>query len=531
MSEFLYYRRDPAACKPLNEASFGKKAWTKKITTDTNGKPMLPASFAQKSVLILGLAVGLTNAAFANSFSPQGGEYSISGPSPGDQTAPSVAIAPIGGWVVWQDNGLARAGIGIAARRLDSNLNPLGNTIHVNRTAADNEKPQVSVLNDGGAAVVWQGGKLGFQNVYARFLKPDGGFAGNDILVSRAPGKQTTRITTNWMVMRNNKVRARTMRVSEIVAANVERTGGACIATLADGSVVVAYASGRKVVTSTPVLTERVRRIGRRYVTNSVLTSVTGSSDTMQDIYFQRFSATGDKLGSEVRANQFAPFNQRSPAIAARPDGSFVLVWTSELQGRANGDPSINAYMVSGKIPDTSLSHQMDIVARAFDANGEALGAEFVVNTDDNLCSNPSVAQLPGGGFTVAWTQKDQVRENSLDIYARSFGPDSVGLGSAFRVNGYTYGDQHTPRIASAPGGQLVVWTSLAQDGSREGVFGRWLSGGALADNEFRVNTTTLLRQFHPAVAADSGNRAVVIWSSYQTQAGFDLFGQRFIAQ
>ena len=105
-------------------------------------------------------------------------------------------------------------------------------------------------------------------------------------------------------------------------------------------------------------------------------------------------------------------------------------------------------------------------------------------------------------------------------------------LGSPYVVNTERRGDQSGPRIASAPGGQLVVWTSMSQDGSREGVYGRWLNDGAVSSSEFRVNTTTFLRQFMPAVAADSSNRALVIWSSYQGDgdSGFDLFGQRYIA-
>jgi hypothetical protein len=74
-----------------------------------------------------------------------------------------------------------------------------------------------------------------------------------------------------------------------------------------------------------------------------------------------------------------------------------------------------------------------------------------------------------------------------------------------------------------------VVWTSLAQDGSREGVFGQALNNGALSGGEFRVNTTVYLRQFQPDVAADNAGRFLAVWSSYQTAAGFDLFGQRYL--
>ena len=99
------------------------------------------------------------------------------------------------------------------------------------------------------------------------------------------------------------------------------------------------------------------------------------------------------------------------------------------------------------------------------------------------------------------------------------------------RVNSYLYGDQYAPRISSIGVDYLVVWTSLAQDGSREGVFGRSLNGnGTLASGEFRVNTTTAGQQMQPSVASDGVNQFVVVWTSYTgSPNNFDLFAQRYI--
>ena len=201
-------------------------------------------------------------------------------------------------------------------------------------------------------------------------------------------------------------------------------------------------------------------------------------------------------------------FNQRSPALAALADGSFVLVWAADR-------------------PD-GLNSTIEIVARRFDHNGGSLDNESVVNTSGNPCANPSVAAIPGGGFTVAWTQHEG--PNKQDVFARTFNSSAQPITTGFVLNTERRGEQHTPQVAATSGGQLVVWTSLSQDGSREGVYGRWLNDGLIVSPEFRVNTTTHLRQFTPAVATDGGSRALVIWSSYQTAAGFDLFGQRYIA-
>src|SRR5436190_528609 len=91
-----------------------------------------------------------------------------------------------------------------------------------------------------------------------------------------------------------------------------------------------------------------------------------------------------------------------------------------------------------------------------------------------STCQRPttSVAPSSDGGFTVAWMQENvQTRTDSWDIHARPFsaGPSGASGGVTRRVNTQTYGDQFAPKIRSVGSDYLVVWTSLGQDGSREG--------------------------------------------------------------
>jgi hypothetical protein len=75
----------------------------------------------------------------------------------------------------------------------------------------------------------------------------------------------------------------------------------------------------------------------------------------------------------------------------------------------------------------------------------------------------------------------------------------------------------------------MAVWTSMGEDGDHEGVFGRYLLGGTqVSGPEFQVNTTTISRQMHPAVAWN-GNRFLVVWTSFSGTSGFDLFGQMYV--
>ena len=499
-----------------SQASDANKAWTMKAPMINTAQPMSPVLRAKKWFVLMGLLLTLPASGFGQTNPvPQGGEYALSGSLNGDQTAPRVAVGAGGGFFVFQDNGIDGNGLGIGARRLDSTFAPAGPVFRLNeKIIGDQEKPSVALTGSGGAVAVWQSGKPGFQDIVARFINADGSFATPDITVNITAKSYVTRYTTNWLVFRNNRPKYRSQRLKQTTKLKQERNGGPAVAVLNNGNAVAVYASGRQLHEKTPVLVHRVRfsRISNRFITNSVVQYVESDTDGFQDIYFQTFSAAGEKLGGEIRANQSIPFNQSHPAIAVLADGTFVIAWVSDRPNFVQPEQTT-----------------FDIFARRFDSSGIPLGDEFVVNTVSRPCKDPAVAGHAEGGFTITWAEKTVVRTNSIDIFARTFDGAGTPVAGALRVNSHTYGDQFAPAIVASAGAQVIVWTSLAQDGSREGVFGRALNNGALAGDEFRVNTTTHLRQLHPAIAGDGAGRFLVLWSSYQTMAGFDLYGQRYV--
>jgi len=98
------------------------------------------------------------------------------------------------------------------------------------------------------------------------------------------------------------------------------------------------------------------------------------------------------------------------------------------------------------------------------------------------------------------------------------------------RVNTFTFGDQYAPKVAATGTDYFVVWNSLGQDGSAEGVYGQVLhNDGTAWGGEMLINTTVINGQIHPCVTSDSAGRFLVAWSSYTGgSSGFDLFAQRF---
>ncbi len=135
------------------------------------------------------VAVSLGLAQMQAAFAPQGGEYAPVGTWGGDQVFSSLSLNAEGGYVVWHDNATDGAGLGIGARRIDASLSGSLSTFRVNKlTAGDQERPQVAMLRDGGAVFVWQGGTVGAQRIYARFMTASGTFRNEDQRVNAYTG-------------------------------------------------------------------------------------------------------------------------------------------------------------------------------------------------------------------------------------------------------------------------------------------------------------------------------------------------------
>jgi len=344
---------------------------------------------------------------------------------------------------------------------LDSSFSGVLSPFPVNSTGAgDQENAQVSLLKEGGAVFVWQGGQQGFQRIYARFLSATGLWLGGEVLVN---------------TFTNN---------SQVTPA---------VTTLANSNIVVAWASFNQ-----------------------------AAPTSLRDVFAQVLSPSGQKVGSEFRVNQFISYNQRDPTIAALSDGRFVVTWVSEQE---------RTPAASGDTVSAVGTASVDIYARTFAADGTPTGNEFLVNTSSNLCSSPRIAAASGGSFMAVWAERGRVADtNGWDIWGAAF--SSAGIGStAHCINTTRLGDQFLPSISWDGMDYLVVWTSLGQDGSREGVFGQFLHDDGSPDNsEFRVNTTWLSQQMQPTVASDGQGRFLVAWTSFiGSPYGFDLYAQRYV--
>lgn len=413
-------------------------------------KDMSLSLFVRKAVICTTLAVAFPGLLSAqSSYTTSGAQYAIAGALPGDQAHPRLAINSTGGFVVWEDNRTDGDGLGISARGLDSGLSGKLSTFQVNEIATgDQERPQVALLKDGGAVFVWQGGKLGFQHIYARFLASDNTWRTGDILVSDS--------TKEYQV---NPV----------------------VTVLAGGNVVVLYTSMNQY-----------------------------SATSMKDIYGQVFSPAGEKIGAEFLVNQFSAYNQRSPAAAALPAGGFVVVWVSEMQRgtvgdsnpgtiypgysapnvdiyariySASGAPTGNEMMVNtgsaicanpvisasssgsfvvawSSLDPQVLSNSWDIYSRRFSNVG--VGSS-VARANTQTLRDQFDPQLgtSGGDFLLIWNSLS-ADSASGSVRGQFLKDDGTLSGNEFKVNTAALGEQIQPSVASDSAGRfLVAWTGF----------------------------------------------------------------------
>ncbi|MEI2723839.1 MAG: fibronectin type III domain-containing protein [Verrucomicrobiota bacterium] len=380
---------------------------------------------------------------------PQGGEYNITGALVGDQVYPQASVKTTGGYVVWQDNFTDGSGLGISARKLDSSLSGSLSTFRVNENGADDqERAAVSMLNDGGAVFVWQGGKQSFQHIYARVRSAGGVWTTGDIQVN----------TPTDVFQRE-----------------------AAVTTLANGNAVVVWGSYNQ-----------------------------ASATSYQDVYSQILTPAGVKAGGETRVNATTAFNQRSAAIAPLSDGRYVVVWVSEQQ---------------------RFENSVDVLCAGFQCERRPGQRRVSASTPALMCARAPVSPRRGTAV-LSWRgcrrtfKKRATVGISLPGHFPARATRGRSAGSIPTCTAISWGR----RSSAVSSTYLVVWTSMAQDGSGNGVYGQLLaSDGASSAGEFRVNATTPSEQMHPVVASDGVATFLTVWTGFIGGANsFDLFAQRY---
>ena len=298
--------------------------------------------------------------------------------------------------------------------------------------------------------------------------------------------------------------------VLEYATGSIESTALAGAAGLAawDGSLGFTFApSGaitraNQTTTGTQSTEESVRQVGIDGAGNFI---VVWNDANTGDVYGRRFNAAGTALGNEFRINTTTAGTQNRATVAMNASGAFVVAWQSADQDGGG----------------------LGVYARRYDAAGVAQSGEILINQQTlETQEEPAVAMDSSGNFVVAWSNY-QATATGYDVYARRFDAAGNALGNESIVNAATAGWQGSASIAMTAGGDYVI----AWGDPQEIVGQRFNSAGVAQGGNFLVNTTTAYVQASPSIAVAANGDFVVTWfSSPDGSSNYDCMAQRYDA-
>ncbi len=196
----------------------------------------------------------------------------------------------------------------------------------------------------------------------------------------------------------------------------------------------------------------------------------------------------------DFRASTFVLSSQSDADLAIAPDGSVIAAWSSRRQnggkygvfaqrfdpdGRAVGEEfSLSAWRENHQsvpsVASTRLgttwavwqSHGQDgdaggVVARFFDAQGNASEEILVNQTTEGHQANPVIAAIETGGVVIAW--EDQRSKGAQTVRYRVFDASGHAVGDERRVaaDGTR---QATASVAGSASGFAVAWSEFDPD-------------------------------------------------------------------
>jgi hypothetical protein len=194
---------------------------------------------------------------------------------------------------------------------------------------------------------------------------------------------------------------------------------------------------------------------------------------------------------------------QYDPKAALLPAGEMMVVWY-----------------------DQRNSWGCQVFGRLFDASGNPVGDDFMVNDFTGKDAyEPSIA-VCGNSFVVTWY--DHRNGNDYDIYAQRYGSTGSALGGNFLVNDDGGIDnQDYPCVAANDSGFVITWEDFRSGSSWEIYAQRYDASGLPLGGNFLVNDdATNSEQYFPSVAA-SDNGFVITWDDNRN-ADWHIYAQRY---
>jgi len=366
-------------------------------------------------------------------------EFHVNTITPGNQNRPNVTVFPDGGFLVqWVSDDKDSGGPGLYSQRFDASGNAVGPETLVVKTTITNQGKghDTVVLPNGTYAITWSIFKYQeSQEIYAKIYNNDGTVYQEDFPVSNETTKYYEDAPTVSAFPDSSFVvawRQGTYNSSSVIFQRFKPTGMKVggesnsglqgkvptLEPMANGGFLGAAASngdvwGRRfkddLTGDGPSFQVNTWTASDQEYPASAIFGPSGFVITWQSssqdndgygVFAQRYGEFGNKVGGEFQVNTWIAGEQSRPAIAAWPDGTFVIGWQS-----ANEDGS-----------------GLGIFLQRFDSQGLSVGKWFQANG----CTQSdqyelALAGFPDKSYITVWTSKGDPADPSAGIYAQRF--------------------------------------------------------------------------------------------------------------
>jgi len=289
----------------------------------------------------------------------------------------------------------------------------------------------------------------------------------------------------------------------------------------------------------------------------------------VSDIYAQRFSSDGLRVGNNFRVNDDegeAP--QWLPTVDVDGRGYFVIVWRDDRTGNFDvyaqqyaddGSPIGANFEVYGSINEGTSARQPslgvaetgafgvvwtghglchgDIYGRLYSRDGKPLGHRFLVNERDNIvgegnpdrwpfCDSPAIGTDETGNFIIVWQDRRNLDYES-DIYAQYYSADGTLVGMNFRVNDDEEDAAQihpSVNVDDATGSSVVVWADKRSGNGEIDIYAqRYTQDGTPIGSNFRVSHSGSEQKYAPEVEL-MNDVMYTAWKSCDRDEGYNVW-------
>jgi Ca2+-binding RTX toxin-like protein len=321
---------------------------------------------------------------------------------PGAQFAPAVTALSGGGYIiVWQDFSAGS----VYGQRYSASGQPVGTELHLNSTQGGSPTwVSVAATVGDGFVITFQAGSFANAEIYAQ--RYDGANSPSSALFAVNTTSPNEQFNPHVTALDNGALLftwdTQAFDVYQEVRGRIYTSDGQALGN--DFSIAPMSATirnGLSAITSLP---------GGGFV---VTWQQAANGGDNYEIVGQRFTSNGTATGAEFTVNTQTTNNQYGNDVARLSDGGFVVTWVDPVPNSGGGR----------------------IVARHYDASGNATSGEIVVDTKaSGAYGRTVVTALADGGYVVAWPDAENTNVDH-NVSARAFGANDVPLGDAFDMS------------------------------------------------------------------------------------------------